>query len=158
MLRAEAQELQAELGDTVEWKVKHGEFKTVAGALSFAYTGTYTYRTKQPKLVKWSDVPVGVSLKHKQTYEILTFRASGKEHLNLGLLRAEKIQSNGDSCSSNYRTSSIELAPADQQPWIARQDDYDGEKTAEGLIYKWRDNGSYKITSLQDGYVMEGAV
>ena len=146
MLRTEAQKSQAELGDTVEWKVKHGAFNAVAGNLSFAYTGTYTYRTKPAKVVKLVDVPVGVLFNHGK---LLGFR-DGMVVLFDGI----------ENVPSFVVPEELLLAPAADQPWIAFQGKNIHEQinklTMAGFVLEV-DGNRYRVLSLAEGYKLEGS-
>jgi hypothetical protein len=66
MLRTEAQELQAELGDTVEWK--HPSMNIYAGvSLGFSVKGTYTYRTIKAQTEQ--ETVANFLLQSKQNFE-----------------------------------------------------------------------------------------
>jgi hypothetical protein len=113
--------------------------------------GEYELRAKPAKEVKWADVPAGVALKQKDDtllYLYHGFNSSYKPQLsNLG----------AEACNIfSTPFEELELAPAADQPWIARQDSYKGQVL--GLVYEWRDNKSYKITGLAEGFKMEGSV
>ena len=161
MLGTEAQKSQAELGDTVEWKVKHGEFNAVAGNLSFAYTGTYTYRTKPAKVVLLADVPLGVAVVVKEDKRV--GRVISVLVDKISTISIEVIFGGGDTEAEieAFFEGDLELAPASAQPWIAAQDDQNREELIldfgkAGLCYEF-DVYRYKITGLAEGYVLEGA-
>lgn len=114
MLRTEAQKLQSELVDKAGWFDPFG-FNWVT-PMEFSNAGIYTYKLKSAKVVLLADVPVGVAVKHKQTNEILILRASS--HDEFSLIRAEKLDNQGEAGTHNYRAASLELAPAADQPWL----------------------------------------
>jgi hypothetical protein len=214
MLRTEAQKLQAELGDTVNWFNPVGDLAGGGFAreiFNFTSEGTYTYRTKatimldgnmvtpeqaaaeweakkensvlwaafdgldfqvtstivfhpnttqhaqyciRPKAlkqVKWEDVPVGVAVKCKAISGLFTFQG-----LRLGVPKNCLITENATAFFPS--TSSIELAPANEQPWIALQDSDDMNEiflkanTAGLTISIHKSEEKYKITGTHQGW------
>jgi hypothetical protein len=103
MLRTEAQALKRQTKDTHDWFAPAGTGPYQA-MFEFTHKGTYTYRTKKPKLkqLDWSRVPVGtmtnagVILSSTETY-CTTFDAQ---------------------YSSRTTHSYLRLAPASEQPWL----------------------------------------
>jgi hypothetical protein len=149
MLLTNAQKLQAELGDTVEWSWgSGGAFGGVVCAVDeFSFTGgTYTYRAKPAKVVKWSSLPVGVMTNHGIFHGVFDGRGMAKRQGEL---------------PQYILLHELTLAPAADQPWIAVQDEpmhvvLESLRDA-GLDYKFAAN-VFKITGLAEGYVLGGAV
>ena len=154
MLRTEAQELQRELGDTVEWSLCGITFLWEGDVFTFEANRTYTYAPKALKQVSWSDMPQFVKVQHKTTKQTFTFLGVDK----FGYLEVFRR----DCGDYSYNPPALELVPASEQPWIAVNGKFN---KVEGLIYETkadagcgtsdRDIACFKITGIAKGYVLE---
>jgi hypothetical protein len=145
MLRTEAQELQRKTEDTHDWRDPRG-----ADWVHWAFggEGTYTYRTKALKQVKWKDVPVGAAVQDNATNVVWLLQGVGD---GIDVLLANHPKNLFGMRWTD--TSCIKLAPASEQPWIPTIAPH------EGLVVEYsKFSECMKITGIAKGYVMEGAV
>lgn len=119
--------------------------------------GEYELREHPLKQISWKDVPVGVAVQDKR---------NGVVWLYMGSSELEAVLVNIPSrpfCSRFIELTDLELAPADQQPWIAVQDEF---TPANGLIYKFRYGLAsqitmnetviaFKVTDIAKGWVLK---
>ena len=145
MTREAAKLLQSELGDTVEW-TNPNNGKTCC---FFDAVGIYTYKPKAKPLkqVSWDSVPAGVMTNKGELLSVDNHRAWTLNELRNGM--------------HNFGTLDLELAPSDQQPWIAVQDDDPQgfvkicfDLIAKGIQAKG-EPGRFKVTGIAKGYELK---
>ena len=120
-----------------------------------AKDGEYQLRPKAKKQVSWTDMPVGV-MTNKGEFRGAYTNAQGILRLDI------EVPGNlGRGVDSHPMfASDVELAPADQQPWIAAQED--GTALHEGLSYVKRWSGeddcqllAFKVIGIADGWKLK---
>jgi hypothetical protein len=165
MTRDAAKKLWDELGHTVEWFSGITQTRFYADhILEFDDTKDgkpagepviYTYAPKQLKVIKWSDMPVGVAVQTVNKKLVCTFVGMAANNL-ISIY-------NKTAGADDYRAAKFELAPASEQPWIAVQGDQPPlyeimqQLFAKG-IETCASGKRFKVTGIAKGYVLEGAV
>lgn len=117
----------------------------------------YQLRARPLKQIDWKDVPVGVMLRVRATGSIVECRSFNR--LTDGI-RTESIDGHGRTMTNERTSEAFELAPADQQPWIAVQDDdlhtmHGKEKwlANHGILIEVHDSEEkYRITGIAKGW------
>ena len=120
-----------------------------------AKDGEYQLRPKTKKQVSWTDMPVGVMTDKGEFRGTYTTHCDGL-HLDL-----ERPHEGGLGVNLDGEPASlIKLAPADQQNWIAAQED--GTALHEGLSYVKRWSGeddcqllAFKVIGIADGWELK---
>ena len=118
-----------------------------------AKDGEYQLRPKAKKPVSWSDMPVGVMTNKGE------FRGAYGDILKKLDIETVRAGGYGVILRGEY-PKDVVLAPSDQQPWIAAQED--GKALHEGLSYVKRWSGeddcqllAFKVIGIADGWELK---
>ena len=163
MLLSEARELRRQTKDTHDWFFPNEVDVGMTFEPAFKAEGTYTYAPKALKIVKWSDIPVGVMTNKGVLREV--FMVTYGDNRLYATVEVGMPTASSHKAFRHFYCTDLELSPASEQPWIAVNGKFD---KVEGLIYETKadagcgtsdkDIACFKITGIAKGYVLEGAV